>query len=145
MELASPFPEEHITQIDAEVPLEPLSLQADNTDLELDLHSYERPLAVSPCGTIEHVPDWNDTHEMSLEARSHAQLGTFQGLGRNSPSQEQVVRRITRDLHTHLFIESLDCELNPKATLHHRCLLDVGTTPRPQEILRLASRTAFIL
>ena len=74
---------------------------------------------------------------MSLDARSHADLGkwirndlgvrTFQGLGRNSPSREQVVRRITRDLHTHLLIEALGgCELSSKATLHHRCLLGCG-------------------
>ena len=59
--------------------------------------------------TPEAVPDWQDTHAM------HAFLGdrclgkwirtdlgvrTFQGLGKNGPAREQVVRRITRDLHT---------------------------------------------
>ena len=53
MELASSFPEEPINQIDADVPKEPVSLQADIADLELELHSYERPLAVSPFGTVE--------------------------------------------------------------------------------------------
>ena len=57
MELASPYPEQPLTQIDADVPVGPLSLQADKADLALDLHSYERPLAVSPFGTPEHVPD----------------------------------------------------------------------------------------
>ena len=42
-----------------------------NADLELALHSYERPLAVSPFGTPEHVPDWQDT----LCARPQSQLG----------------------------------------------------------------------
>ena len=45
MKLASPYPEEPVTQIDADVPFEHISLQAENVDLELDLHSYERPLA----------------------------------------------------------------------------------------------------
>ena len=48
MELASPSPEEPVTQIEADVPVEPLALQADVTNLDLELHSYERPLAVSP-------------------------------------------------------------------------------------------------
>ena len=95
MELAFPFPEIPVTQIDADVPLEPLSLQAETADLELDLHSYERPLAVSPFGTIEHVPDWDDTHVMTLDARPQSRIGkwirtdlgarTFQGLGKSSP------------------------------------------------------------
>ena len=48
MELASPSLEEPVTQIEADVPIEPLSLQADATNLDLDLHVYERPLAVTP-------------------------------------------------------------------------------------------------
>ena len=103
----------------------PLSLQADNADLELDLHSYELALAVSPFGTPEHVPDWADTHAMTLDTRPQG-VRTFQSLGKNSPSGEQVVRRITRDLHTHALIASLDCELYPKATLHRRCLPGCG-------------------
>ena len=48
---------------------------------------------------------------MSLYMRPQSQLGkcictdlgvrAFEGLGKNSPSCEQVVRRITRDMHTH--------------------------------------------
>ena len=74
-------------------------------------------------GTIAHVPDWDDTHAMSLQARSQSQRGkwirndsgvrAFQGLGKNSPSREQAVRRITRGLPTHLLIESLDYDLDP--------------------------------
>ena len=48
MELASSSTEEPPTQIEADVPIEPLALHADARDLELELHSYERPLAVSP-------------------------------------------------------------------------------------------------
>ena len=105
MELASPFPEEPVTQIDADVPLELLPLQADNADLELDLHSYERPLAASPFATLERVPDWADTHAMTLDTRPQSWLGkwirtdsgvrTFQSLGKNSPLREQVARRVT--------------------------------------------------
>ena len=58
MELASPSNEEPLTQIAADVPIEPLALHADATDLELEMHSYERPLAVSPFGNPEPVPDW---------------------------------------------------------------------------------------
>ena len=53
MEFASPSSEEPVTQIEADVPIEPLALQADATTLDLDLHVYERPLAVTPFGTPE--------------------------------------------------------------------------------------------
>ena len=82
MELASPYPEEPVTQIDADVPVEPLSLQADNAGLELDLHSYERPLAVSPFKTPEHVPDWADTHAMTLDTRPPLGFGLASGFVR---------------------------------------------------------------
>ena len=104
MELASPSSEEPVTQIEADVPIEPLALQADATHLDLDLHVYERPLAVTPFGTPEVVPDWQDTHAMhtlignpSLGKWIRTDLGvrTFQGLGKNSPAREQVVQRIT--------------------------------------------------
>ena len=51
-----------MTQIDADVPLEPLTLQADATNLEME--TYERPLTVTPFGTPEIVPDWHDSHAM---------------------------------------------------------------------------------
>ena len=66
MELASPSSEEPVTQIEADVPIEPLALQADATHLDLDLQVYERPLAVTPFGTPEIVPDWH-----SCDAYSH--------------------------------------------------------------------------
>ena len=47
-----------MAQIEADVPIESLALQAEAADLELALHSYERPLAVSAFGTPEPVPDW---------------------------------------------------------------------------------------
>ena len=102
MELASPSTEEPITQIAADVPIEPLALHADAMDLELEMRSYERPLAVSRFGTPELVPDWQDTHAMMLSLAKNSQLGrwiradlgvrTFQGLGKNSPAREQAVR-----------------------------------------------------
>ena len=42
--MTSPSPEEPATQIEADVPVEPLALQADATNLDLELHAYERPL-----------------------------------------------------------------------------------------------------
>ena len=119
MELASPSPDEPVTQIEADVPVEPLALHADTADLALALHSYERPLAVTPSGYPDVVPDWQDTHAMQIHA-NHSHLGkcfrtdlgvlTFQGLGKNAPARGQVVRRITRDLHSRCLIESLACD-----------------------------------
>ena len=60
MELASPSSEEPVTQIEADVPIEPIPLQADATHLDLDLQVYEHPLAVTPFGTPEVVPDWQE-------------------------------------------------------------------------------------
>ena len=45
--------------------MEPLTLQADATNLEMELQAYERPLACYPFGTPEIVPDWHDSHAMS--------------------------------------------------------------------------------
>ena len=97
MELASPSNDEPATQIEADVPIEPLALRADAMDLELELHSYERPLAVSPFGTPELVSNWQDTHAMKASVLQRSQLGrwirtdlgvrTFQGLGKNSPAK----------------------------------------------------------
>ena len=44
MELASPSPDEPVTQIEADVTIEPLALHADATNLDLDLQVYERRL-----------------------------------------------------------------------------------------------------
>ena len=131
MELASPSPEEPATQIEADVPVEPLALQADATNLDLELHAYERPLAVTPGGTPEVVPNWQDTHVMhTTTCASHlgkwirTDLGarTLQGLGENSPAREQVVRRITRDLCTQCILEDLICDSLNQVPLHRRCL-----------------------
>ena len=121
MELATPSTEEPVTQIAGDVPVEPLPLQADATQLEMDLQAYERPLAVTPFGTPELVPDWQDSHAMrayvspsSLGQWVRTDLGvrTFQGLGKNAPKREQVVRRLTRDVHTQQILESLPCEIH---------------------------------
>ena len=70
MELASLHPDELVTQIEADVPIAPILLQAECVDLELDLHSYERPLAplalqkMSLSGT-RHIP-WPYVRDHSL-------------------------------------------------------------------------------
>ena len=135
MELASPSTEEPVTQIEADVPIEPLALQADTINLDLDLQVYERPLAVTPFGAPEAVPDWQDTHAM------HAFLGdrclgqwirtdlgvrTFQGLGKNGPTREQVVCRITKDLHTRSVLEDLLFDSHLQVPLHRKSLPDCG-------------------
>ena len=137
MELASPSSEEPVTQIEADVPIEPLALHVDATHLDLDLQVYERPLAVTPFGTPEVVPDWQDTHAMHAFFGDHClgkwirtDLGvrTFQGLGKNGPAREQVVRRITRDLHTRHVLEDLLCDSHLQVPLHRRCLPACGPT-----------------
>ena len=47
---------------------------------------------------------------------------TLQGLGKNSPTREQVVRRITRDLRTQCILEDLLCDSLHQVPLHRRCL-----------------------
>ena len=133
MELATPSSEEPVTQIAGDVPVEPLPVQADATHLEMDIQAYERPLAVTPFGTPEIVPDWQDSHAMSLPhvldigfALTWDRVRTFQGLGKNGPKREQVVRRLTRDAHTRQILESLPCELHLQVPLHRRCLPGCG-------------------
>ena len=135
MELATPAAEAPLTQVAGDVPLEPLPVQADATRIEADVPTYERPLAVTPFGDTEQIPDWQDTHAMqvcappsSLRSWVRTDLGvrTFQGLGRNAPKREQVVRRLTKDLHTAQILESLPCELHLQVSLHRRCLPGCG-------------------
>ena len=76
MELASPSSEEPVTQIEADVPIEPLALHCDATAVDLDLQVYERPLAVTPFGLPEDVPNWQDTHVMH-SLLNHAHLGKW--------------------------------------------------------------------
>ena len=99
--------------------------------MDLEMHAYERPLAVTPGGIPEVVPKWQDTHAMRADT-CVSQLGkwirtdlgarTFQGLGKNSPAREQVVRRITRDLRTQHILEDLVCDSLSQVPLHRRCL-----------------------
>ena len=131
MELATPSAEEPVTQIAPNVPVEPLPVHADATQLDLDLYTYERPLAVTPFGVQEHVPDWQDSHAMSAYVppsqlgqwvRTDLGVRTFQGLGKNAPLRAQVVRRLTQDVHTNQILESLPCEPPLQVPLHRRCL-----------------------
>ena len=135
MELASPSTKEPVTQIEADVPIEPLALQADATNLDLDLQVYERPLAVTLFGAPEVVPNWQDTHAMHAFlgdrclgqwVRTDLGVRTFQALGRNGPTGEQVVRRITKDLHTRRVLEDLLCDSHLQVPLHRRCLPECG-------------------
>ena len=106
-------------------------MHADATQLAMDLHTYEQPLAVTPFGAREHVPDWHDSHAMSAYVppsqlghwiRTDLGVRTFQGLGKNAPLRAQVVRRLTKDAHTLQIIESLPCGPHLQAPLHRRCL-----------------------
>ena len=124
-----------VTQIAGDVPVEPLPLHADATQLEIELQAYERSLAVTPCGTPELVPDWQETHAMSAYVpppylgqwvRTDLGVRALQGLGKNAPKREQVMRRLTRDAHTHQVLESLPCEVHLQVPLHRRCLPGCG-------------------
>ena len=150
MELASPSPDEPVTQLEADVPIEPLAVQAEAVDLELALHSYERPSAVSPFGTPVVVPDWQDTHAMFLSLRKSPRLGkwirtdlgvrTYQGLGKNSPSSEN--RRCVASLvifHTHRLIESLSVKSDQGCPCTIDAFLVVDMTPLTLVTSRLAS------
>ena len=55
-------------------------------------------------------------------------MRTFQSLGRSSPTREQVVRRITRDLHTKDVLEFLNCGSHLQVPLHRKCLPGCGPT-----------------
>ena len=101
----------------------------------MELQAYERPLAATPFGSPDLVPDWQDSHAMrayvppsSLGQWVRTDLGvrTFQGLGKNAPKREQAVRRLTRDVHTSQILESLPCEIHLQVPLHRRCLPGCG-------------------
>ena len=149
MELATPSAEEPITQVAGDVPVEPLPVHADATQLEMELQTYERPLAVTPFGAPELVPDWQDSHAMSAYVppsclghwiRTDLGVRTFQGLGKNAPLREQVVRRLTRDAHTHQILESLPCDIYLQVPLHRRCLPGCG----PQTSATRDIQTTFV-
>ena len=149
MELATPSTEEPVTQIAGDVPVEPLPLQADATQMELELQAYERPLAVTPFGTPEPVPDWHDSHAMrayvppsSLGHWIRTDLGVraFQGLGKNAPRRGQVVRCLTKDAHTQQILESLPCEVHLQVPSHRRCLPGCG----PHTCATRAIQTTFV-
>ena len=149
MELATPSAEEPLTQVAGDVPVEPIPVQADATQLAMDMHVYEQPLAVTPFGAQEHVPGWNESHAMSAYVPPY-QLGhwirtdlgvrTFQGLGKNAPLRAQVVRRLTKDAHTLQILESLPCELHLHVPLHRRCLPGCG----PQSCATRDIQTTFV-
>ena len=149
MELATPSTEEPVTQIAGDVPVEPLPVQSDATQLEMELQAYGRPLAVTPFGAAELVPDWPESHAMRAYVppsclghwiRTDLGVRTFQGLGKNAPLREQVVRRLTRDAHTHQILESLPCELHLQVPLHRRCLPGCG----PQSSATRDIQTTFV-
>ena len=90
---------------------------------------------MTPFGAPELVPDWQDSHALSAYVppsclghwiRTDLGVRTFQGLGKNAPLREQVVRRLARDAHTHQILESLPCDIHLQVPLHRRCLPGCG-------------------
>ena len=115
----------------------------------MDMHTYEQPLAVTPFGAQEHVPDWHESHAMSVYVppsqlgrwvRTDLGVRTFQGLGKNAPLRAQVVRRLTKDAHTHQILESLPCDPHLHVSLHRRCLPGCG----PQSCATRDIQTTFV-
>ena len=49
-----------------DVPLEEILAEGEHAELQLDMHRYERPLAVSPSGPPEALPTWGETHAMAI-------------------------------------------------------------------------------
>ena len=47
---------------------------------------------------------------------------TFEGFGKDGPSWSHLVRGLTRDMHTHCVLDSLDCDGLSKLALHRSCL-----------------------
>ena len=67
--------------------------------------------------------------------RTDLGVRAFQGLGRNGPTREQVVRRVTRDLHTRCVLEGLLCDSHLPVPLHRKCLPACGPTqPHTRDI-----------
>ena len=129
--------------------MEPLPVCADATQLAMDMHTYEQPLAVTPFGAQEHVPDWHESHAMSVYVppsqlgrwvRTDLGVRTFQGLGKNAPLRAHVVRRLTKDAHTHQILESLPCDPHLHVPLHRRCLPGCG----PQSCATRDIQTTFV-
>ena len=60
--------------------------------------------------------------------RTDLGVRAFQCLGKNGPAREQVVRRITRDLHTRQVLEDLLCDSHLQVPLHRKCLPACGPT-----------------
>ena len=44
-------------------------MHVDAADLELELHSYERPLVASPFGAVKLVPGWDMIHVLRMQQR----------------------------------------------------------------------------
>ena len=106
-------------------------------------------MAVTPFGAPELVPDWQDSHAMSAYVppsclghwiRTDLGVRTFQGLGKNAPLRDQVVRRLTQDVHTHQILESLPCEFHLQVPLHRRSLPGCG----PQTSATRDIQTTFV-
>ena len=72
--------------------------------------------------------------------RTDLGVRTFQGLGKNAPLREQVVRRLTKDAHTHQILESLPCDIHLQVPLHRRCLPGCG----PQTSATRDIQTTFV-
>ena len=76
---------------------------------------------------------------VSVEQVDSYRLGVFADFKdseKNSPSREQAVRRIIRDLHSNNLIESLDCESRPHMPLHRRCLPGCGYNTPTTRVMR---------
>ena len=122
-----------MTQVNADVPLEPVPVEGEVAETRVALYPWERLMAASPSGMPEELQDERRTHAVtSIVTPPKAHSGTwirnalgvqtFQGLSRNGPSWPQVIRRVTRDFQSRQILESLDWDNLPKLVLHKSCL-----------------------
>ena len=140
-ELASPFPEEPVSQIEVDVPLEPIPVEGEVAEMAFALHPYERPLAASPFGTCPGLG--RDTYyvfcstavvsqntHLATWVRNNLGVRTFQGLGRNGPLWTQVLCRIKQispcngqphQLHTKIWLSK--CNFSTRNGLHENYVM----------------------
>ena len=79
-------------------------------------------------------PNWVNGFVLILE------FVPFKVLGKNAPLRAQVVRRLTKDVHTHQILESLPCDPHLHVPLHRRCLPGCG----PQSCATRDIQTTFV-
>ena len=137
--LPSPSQDEPVTQTEADVPIEPLALQADATNLDLELQVYERPLAVTLSVPLKlfligrKLTQCMHVWETVVSANGFVliwEFARFRVLAEMALQENKwFAVSLIKDLHhTRHVLEDLLCDSHPQVPLHRRCLPDCGPT-----------------